>query len=253
MIHTRRELLALAGGAIAHTGAFRTAQARPAANRIRAVALDAFTVFDPRSVAVAVENSFPGKGSELSAAWRLRQFEYSWLRTVSRTYVDFWQVTEEALVFAFKAAKIELAPEMRAKLMQAYLQLQPWPDSLAALHAMREAGIRLSFLSNFTPQMLAVNTGNAGAGSLFEHQLSTDAVNAFKPDPLAYRMAETAFGLPRENIAFAAFAGWDAAGSKAFGLNTFWVNRLQAPLEELGVAPDAAGSTLSELARYAIS
>ena len=253
MIHTRRELLALAGAAILPTGELRTAKAPPAANRIRAVALDAFTVFDPRSVAIAVENGFPGKGGELSATWRSRQFEYCWLRTVSRTYVDFWQVTEDALVFAFKTAKIDLEPEVRAKLMQAYLQLQPWPDSLAALQAMREAGIRLAFLSNFTPRMLAANTGNAGASGLFEHFLSTDAVKAFKPDPLAYRMAETAFNLPRETIAFAAFAGWDAAGSKAFGLNTFWVNRLQAPQEELGVTPDAAGSTLTELARYVTS
>jgi 2-haloacid dehalogenase len=63
-------------------------------------------------------------------------------------------------------------------------------------------------------------------------------------------MAEMAFGLPRETIVFAAFAGWDAAGAKSFGLRTFWVNRFNAPLEELGVQPDASGETLVELANY---
>jgi 2-haloacid dehalogenase len=63
-------------------------------------------------------------------------------------------------------------------------------------------------------------------------------------------MAETAFGLPREQIAFAAFGGWDAAGARSFGLNTFWVNRLDVPMEELGAQPDAAGRTLTELANY---
>jgi 2-haloacid dehalogenase len=49
---------------------------------------------------------------------------------------------------------------------------------------------------------------------------------------------------------FAAFGGWDAAGAKSFGLNTFWVNHVSAPVEELGVRPDAVGTTLTELARY---
>ena len=45
---------------------------------------------------------FPGKGAELSNAWRTRQFEYTWLRTMSGRYADFWHVTEEALIFAAK-------------------------------------------------------------------------------------------------------------------------------------------------------
>jgi 2-haloacid dehalogenase len=83
--------------------------------------------------------------------------------------------------------------------------------------------------------------------------LSTDAVKAYKSDPRAYQMAETGFELAREDIVFAAFGGWDAAGAKSYGLNTFWVNRLNAPPEELGVKPDAMGSTLTELAKYVAS
>jgi 2-haloacid dehalogenase len=254
MATTRRALLTTAGAAVAAhaiTGAVRSSAAdRNAGNRIKAVAFDAFTIFDPRSVATALEESFPGRGGELSATWRMRQFEYCWLRTLDQTYVDFWRVTEEALVFAFKAARIDLKPEVRARLMDAWLQLKPWPDSVAALRAMRNADIRLAYVSNFTPEMLKVNTDNAGAAGLFEHSLSTDAVKAFKPDPRAYHMAEAAFRLPRGRIAFAAFGGWDAAGAKSFGLNTFWVNRLDAPPEELGVKPDAVGRTLTELANY---
>jgi 2-haloacid dehalogenase len=254
MTTTRRALLTIAGTAVAAhalTGAARSpAAARKARNGIKAVGFDAFTIFDPRSVATAMEESFPGMGVELSATWRTRQFEYCWLRTLDRTYADFWQVTEEALVFTLKSARIDLKPDVRSRLMDAWLQLKPWPDSLAALTAMRDAGVRLAYVSNFTPKMLKVNTGTAGASGLFEHFLSTDAVKAFKPDPRAYQMAEAAFRLPREQIAFAAFAGWDAAGAKSFGLNTFWVNRLDAPREELGARPDAVGRMLTELAKY---
>ena len=133
MTSTRREILAIAGTALAagYVGATSTAaKAQVSGGKIKAVGFDAFTIFDPRSVFAAVEENFPGKGSELSAAWRVRQFDYCWLRTLNGTYVDFWQVTEEALIFACKAAKIELKPEVRSKLMDAYLNLKPWPDSV---------------------------------------------------------------------------------------------------------------------------
>jgi 2-haloacid dehalogenase len=248
---TRRELLATTA-ATAAVNATRgpSARAEAAGGEIKAVGFDAFTIFDPRSVTVAVEENFPGRGAELSAAWRTRQFEYCWLRTLNRNYADFWRVTEDALVFACKAAKLDLKPETRAKLMDAFLRLKPWPDSIAAMKAMKAANIRLAYVSNMTPTMLRVLTENAGAADLFEHQLSTDAAQAFKPDPRAYQMAEKAFELPRESIVFAAFGGWDAAGARSFGLNTFWVNRLGVPLEELGVEPNAVGGTLTELAKY---
>jgi 2-haloacid dehalogenase len=54
----------------------------------------------------------------------------------------------------------------------------------------------------------------------------------------------------REEIVFAAFAGWDAAGATAFGYRTFWVNRQNQPAEELGVTPEATGRTLDDLVRY---
>jgi 2-haloacid dehalogenase len=254
MFPSRRELLAMTSATIATTAAVGDlGKAEKVGPKIKAVGFDAFTIFDARSVTTAVEESVPGKGNELSTLWRTRQFEYCWLRTLNRAYVDFWQITEEALVFAFKAGRIELNPVARAKLMDAYLNLKPFPDSVGALKAMRDAGIRLAYVSNFTPTMLKVNSQNAGIADLFEQVLSTDEVKAFKPDPRAYRMAERAFNMQRENIAFAAFGGWDAAGARSFGLYTFWVNRLNAPLEELGVKPDAEGGTLTELAKHLIA
>jgi 2-haloacid dehalogenase len=61
----------------------------------------------------------------------------------------------------------------------------------------------------------------------------------------------SAFGLPKEQILFVAFAGWDAAGAKTFGYPTFWVNRLGLPPEELGTMTDGEGSTLNELLAFA--
>jgi 2-haloacid dehalogenase len=247
LIFSRRQALAAAGAV-----AFQGGVAFAAERRVQAVAFDAFTIFDPRAVVPAVESAAPGRGAALTAAWRTRQFEYGWLRTLTGGYVDFWQITGDALDYAFEAEKIALPSAARARIMEAHLRLDPWPDAAVALKAMAGAGLRLAYLTNWTQAMLAANTEAAGLTSLFEAMLSTDSVRAYKPDPRAYAMAETALRIPRDNIVFAAFGGWDAAGGKAFGLDTFWVNRLGAPVERLGVAPDAVGLTLTELARYAM-
>ena len=80
--------------------------------------------------------------------------------------------------------------------------------------------------------------------------LSTDRVNEYKPSPKAYQMGIDSLKLKKEEIAFAAFAGWDAAGAKWFGYPTFWVNRQNAPLEELDVAPDGIGTDMMGLVNF---
>lgn len=245
-----RRALMRAGASALTIAAGHSLPARAAGPGPRAVAFDAFTIFDPRAPAAAVEEQFPGRGKEVFSLWRLRQFEYGWLRTLSGTYVDFRKVTEDALVYACNASKLDLDTARRARLMAAAFAFKPWPDAVAALASLRKSGVRLAYLSNLPADILASLGAAAGVSDLFEHQLSTDLVRAFKPDPRAYAMAESAFNLPKENIVFAAFGGWDAAGAKSFGLPTFWVNRLNQPVEELGVIPDAIGPDLAALAQF---
>jgi 2-haloacid dehalogenase len=176
--------------ALAITGAIAGRACRPtmvfgAERSIEAVGFDAFMIFNPRSIVPVVEESFPGRGAELSAEWRTRQFEYCWLRTLDGSYVDFWQITGDALDYTFETAKIDLAPAVRTRLMEAHLRLDLWPDSADALKTMADAGIRLAYLANWTVTMLEENTKNAGLAGLLEEMLSTDAVRAYKPDPRA--------------------------------------------------------------------
>jgi 2-haloacid dehalogenase len=215
--------------------------------RIMAIAFDGLAVFDVRPVATLAERIFPGRGDEMSALWRTRQFEYTWLRTAGRQYADFWQVTEEALVFSCRSLKLELTKADRDRLMQSYLELTSWPDALAALKRLKASGLRMAFLSNFTAEMLDEGVKNSGLEGIFEDHLSADRVRAFKPDPQAYGMAMSAFGLRREEIAFVAFGGWDAVGAKWFGYPTFWLNRAHAAAEELGAVPDGVGKDLHDL------
>jgi 2-haloacid dehalogenase len=167
--------------------------------------------------------------------------------------LDFWQVTEDALVFAAKAVKIDLTPEKQARLMDAYLKLQCWPEAPSSLRSLKRAGIRLAFLSNMTAKMLETGIHNSQLDGMFDYVLSTDRVRAYKPDPRAYQMGVDAFGLNPKQILFAAFAGWDAAGAKSFGYPTFWVNRQRQPGEELGITLDANGGNLEDLVVFVIA
>lgn len=220
---------------------------------VKAIAFDGFVIIDPRPVAMRAEELFPGQGARLMEVWRSRQFEYTWLRTLSGRYADFWQVTQEALAFAARAMKLDLAADRRDRLMQTFLELKAWPDVAPVLRDLKSRGIRSAFLANPTAKMLDAVVGNSGLEGLLEAPLSTDRVQAYKPDPRAYRMALDAFGLGRGEIAFAASASWDAAGAKAFGYPTFWLNRAHQPVEELGVVPDAVGSGMADLMRFVVA
>jgi 2-haloacid dehalogenase len=251
MSRTRRDVLVLGAASLA-VGATTVGATGEIAGQhdIKAIAFDAFPIFDPRPIFLLAEELFPGRGAELADMWRTRQFEYTWLRAMSQRYADFWQVTTDALVFSAKSLRLELSDEKRVRLLQAYLELKPWPDAVDALKSLKDAGLRLVFLSNLTPGMLQAAVKSSGLEGMFEHLISTDAIGTYKPDPRAYQLGIDALKLRREEVLFVAFAGWDAVGAKSFGYTTFWVNRQNLPLEELGVSPDAVGATLGDLVGF---
>ena len=217
---------------------------------IKAIAFDAFPIFDPRPVFQLAEEIFPGRGAELSNEWKTRQFEYTWLRTLTGQYADFWHVTQDALVYAGAKLGLELDESKTARLMDSYLTLKAWPDVIPVLRSLQLAGIRLAFLSNFTEKMLRSSVETSGLQGFFEQILSTDRAGAFKPDRRAYQIGLEALKLRKEEIAFAAFAGWDAVGAKAFGYPTFWVNRAAAAPERFGPQPDTVGKDLTGLLAF---
>lgn len=247
----RREFLVLAAGGVGAGGLLTSPRFQTAPGpRVKALAFDAFPVFDPRPIFALAEQLFPGRGSELSNAWRVRQFEYQWLRALSGRYADFRQATEDALSFSARMLGLTLTSDKRERLMGAYLELRAWPEARSALLNLQRSGIRLGLLSNATSQILEAGIRNSELDGIFERVLSTDRIRSYKPDPRAYQMAVDAFGLKREDIGFVAFAGWDAAGAKWFGYTTYWVNRLGLPVEQLGVVPDGAGSSLNDLVGF---
>lgn len=240
-------LAATLSGAAIEKSAKAQEQPVSAGSHIRAIAFDGFVIFDARQIALRVEEQLPGKGAEFANLWRTRQFEYTWLRTSADHYADFWQVTEDALRYTATSMKLSLTDKQREKLLDIFRTLPVWPDVPEGLAELRRRGIRMAFLSDFTAAMLDANLEAAKLREFFEPHLTTDRIRAYKPSPRAYQMGPDVFGLRREEIAFAAFGAWDAAGAKWFGYPTVWVNRGQVAAEELGVRADLVTPDLSGL------
>ena len=211
------------------------------------VGFDAFTLLDFRALPATAERLFPGQGARFEELWRIRLFEYSWLRVLGAHYRDFDAVSAEAFGFAAAALKLSPSEAARREYLGTLLQLPTWPEVPAVLTQLRAAGLKLAFLSNFTPGMLGSIARRTGLDRLMDAPLSTDAVRSYKPDPRAYQLAVEAFRLPKERIAFVAHAGWDAAGAGWFGFPTYWVNRVGISPEQLGVSPVATLPSLSPL------
>ncbi len=248
---SRREFLGLLT-AVGATALRSPAFAGPEGARrqpIRAICFDLFTLFDPRSVARVAEAIVPKRGMELWNSWKTRQFEYSWLRASAGKYVDFEAVTSEALSYAARDLKVSLAPAEQQRLVDSYSELEPWPDAREALLSWKRSGLKLATLANFSPKMMTRLLEHGGLEGLFDLELSTDRAKTYKPDPRAYALGPTLLRLPREQIAFSAFGGWDAAGAKWFGFRSFWVNRLGVTGEAL-VAPDASGPDFAALSSF---
>ena len=207
------------------------------ATGVRAIAFDAFPIFDSRLIAITAKELFPDKGEMLANIWSTKLFGYTWLETAAGRYEGFESLAQGALEFAAESIGVKLSSSARTKLIEVYSQLNVWPDVKSALERLRTAKVRLAFLSNLSEEMLRANMRHTGIEEYFEFALSTDRVRRFKPAPETYKMAMDAFRLPKEAIGFAAFGGWDAAGATWFGYRTVWVNRMNALAERLEPKP----------------
>jgi len=203
---------------------------------VRALFFDAYgTLFDVNSVTGACSEQFGEAGRAITALWRSKQLEYTWLRSLMGRYEDFEKVTEQALAAACRKTGVEPGKEKVAALMKTYDYLAPFPEVKAVLEALNY--LPLGILSNGTPRMLAAAVESSGLAGIFRHVVSVHERRTFKPAPEVYELACRASGLAAGEIGFVSSNYFDVAGAVSFGFRTVWVNRRSEKPDELGVAP----------------
>jgi 2-haloacid dehalogenase len=218
---------------------------------IKAIAFDAYgTIFDVHSVGVLADRFFPGRGAELATLWRVKQIDYTRLRTMSDRYVPFSKVTRDALAYSARSLGLTLDDATAEALMTEYDRLAVFADSAAALKQLRTLSMPLAILSNGDPPMLDAIVSNGGLDGVFDHLLSVDRVGKFKTAPEAYELGPKAFGCEVDEILFVSSNCWDACGAAWYGYTTFWINRAGMPLEVLDVEPAATGGTMQDVMAF---
>src|ERR1700733_7180611 len=192
---------------------------------IKAIVFDAYgTLYDIQSVAHVTEQAFPGYGEIITQIWRIKQLEYTWLRSLMRRYEDFSAVTRESLAYTLKVLGLKSDAQIFERIMDKYLHLDLYPDAAAALAAMR--GNKLAILSNGSSAMLNALVANSGLDRVLDATISIDSKKIFKPSPDAYSLIESVLGVPPAEVLFVSSNPWDACGAKAFGLNVAWIERV---------------------------
>jgi 2-haloacid dehalogenase len=214
--------------------------------RVKALAFDVYgTLLDLDSLVPDCEAAYPGYGRKICQIWRTKQLEYTQLLTLIGKYEDFWIVTGRALMFACQSVGLECLASLQEKLLDRYFALEPFADAHPTLESL--SGYTLAVLSNGSPKMLQVGLDHAGLLEFFAQVISTGEVQSYKPDPQVYQWALQKLGLRNEEVALVSANGWDLVGAKSTGLRAYWVNRNGQPWDDLGYAPDATLSSLTEL------
>lgn len=253
----RREFMKVAGATAAAVGAMSASGLASAAERaaritnVKVLAFDAYgTLFDVFSVTALCEQLFPGKGSALAQLWRAKQLQYSFMRSLMGRHKDFWQLTKDGLDYASKSLKLDLTPERRKQLMEAYLSLAAFPDVKPGLAALKKQGLQLAILSNGEPKMLEAAAKSSGVYDLLDKIISVEEVKIFKPSPRVYNLALEQTKASSTELGFVSSNSWDINGAASAGLITVWIQRgAGEPPEELGFSADQVVSAITDLAR----
>ena len=214
---------------------------------IKACVFDAYgTLFDVHSAAAKCRDDLGDKANQMSDTWRLKQLQYTWLRSLMGEYVPFWQVTADALDFALAAVGIDDAG-LRERLMNLYLELNCYDEVPGVLKTLQDGGFKTAILSNGSPEMLDSAVANSNIGAMLDAIISVDDIKVFKVDPRVYRMAVDRFECAPGEICFMSSNGWDAYAAAHFGFQVVWVNRFGQPVERIPGQPKAELDTLEGL------
>ena len=214
---------------------------------IKACIFDAYgTLFDVNSACRELSKEVGHNWESLASLWRLRQVEYTWLRNSMNEYIDFWQITSDALDYAMETLEIENI-KLKQDLLALYLKLEAYPEVKDLLKKLKQKGFKTGILSNGSIKMLNSAVDNANIRDLLDEILSVEECEIYKPSKKVYDLVEKNMKVKKENVMFFSSNAWDMHAASNYGFNTIWVNRFNAKLERLPGKPNNIVNSLEKI------
>jgi 2-haloacid dehalogenase len=212
----------------------------------KAIIFDAYgTLFDVNSAAEKSKNKIGDKWEAFANYWRTTQLEYTWLRSLMHRHKDFWQITEDSLDKSMKVFNIN--KDMKAELLNLYKKLSPFSEVKETLENLKKKDMKLSILSNGTPELLNTLVVANKLDAIFDDIFSIEEVRIYKPDSKVYDLPVNKYKITPNEIIFLSANTWDVSGGGNYGYNSVWVNRNNTVFDNLDYKPFKEIKSLQQL------
>lgn len=207
------------------------------------------TLIDTHGVVDVLRPHLAQRAGDFSRAWRERQLEYSFRRGLMQNYAPFSVCTEQALDFTCSQFGLQLNPESRKALLDAYRTLPAFKDAAEGLARIKEAGFRMFAFSNGSADAVVPLLEQAGLRGFFLDVVSVDEVKSFKPNPAVYAHFLRRAGATGAEAWLISSNPFDVIGALSTGMRAAWVRRSQEALfDPWGIEPSLTVENLVELA-----
>ncbi len=215
-------------------------------NKPKAIIFDAYgTLFDVNSAAEKSKNKIGNKWEAFANYWRTTQLEYTWLRSLMHRHKDFWQITEDSLDKSMKVFNIN--KDMKTELLNLYKKLSPFSEVKETLKNLKKKEMKLSILSNGTPELLNELVASNKLDAIFDDIFSIEEAGIYKPNSKVYDLPVNKYKIKPNEIIFLSANTWDVSGGGNYGYNSVWVNRNNTVFDNLDYKPFKEIKSLQQL------
>ncbi len=206
------------------------------------------TLINTSGVYQALREMTGEQASLLMDTWRNKQLEYSFRRGLMKSYIDFSQVTRQALLFSCKTLQIELSGEQQEALMQEYTRLPAFPDVPEALRALKADGHRLYAFSNGSKKAVDTLLNQADILPFFDGTVSIEDVAVFKPSPEVYAYFNQKTNSEKAATWLISGNTFDVIGALSFGMKAAWLKRsAESVFDPWDIEPTVVINSIADL------
>jgi len=193
------------------------------------------------------EKGWDGAPHRFVTWWRRTHFENSMIDSLcERGHTPYREIGHRALAYVMERCGFAYTQADVVRLVSEIERLRPFPEVPAALERLRGAGYALAILSNGDRDMLEAAMPHVGVP--FDHVISVQEAQAFKPHWRTYARACEIAGRERSACLLVANHAFDCIGAKAYGMRSAFVDRRRRPFGETPHRPDLIVEDVTALA-----
>jgi len=221
---------------------------------VKALTFDLFgTVLDlGGSLTPFIAELLQTKGSDADpqqfwTQWRARQrIEQYQDNIMLLGHSGYLETARRGLDYTLKLNKVEATHQETLDFMEAWRELQPFPEVVAGLERLKSR-YKLVALSNGNRWFLDHLAENQIKWN-FDAIFSVGEVGAFKPHPGVYRRAAKSIDLEVNECMMVSANAFDVMGARACGYRAAYVDRYGLPYDDTPYLPDVTVTNFTELA-----